>query len=140
MDKQYVLQVAETAKNQLLATTPMNVVLSWGVEKFIATIFREMPALKFRVNGRLFKGFVVVALNGSDYYEIYLMDYQETKCITDRVFLTRWVTSLTKPSKVVLIRLNMNSSVINNDISCWQDNLHQLSFSPCQRLLYSAMD
>ncbi len=102
----------------------MNVVLSWGVEKFIATIFREMPALKFRVNGRLFKGFVVVALNGSDYYEIYLMDYQETKCITDRVFLTRWVTSLTKPSKVVLIRLNMNSSVSNNDISCWQDNLH----------------
>lgn len=86
MDKEYVLQVAETAKNQLLATTPMNVVLSWGVEKFIATIFKEMPALKFRVNGRLLKGFVVVALNSSDYYEIYLMDYQETKCITDRAF------------------------------------------------------
>lgn len=86
MDKEYVLQVAETAKNQLLATTPMNVVLSWGIEKFIATIFKEMPALKFSVNGRLFKGFVVVALNGSDYYEIYLMDYQETKCITDRAF------------------------------------------------------
>lgn len=59
--KEYVLQVAETAKNQLLATTPMNVVLSWGVEKFIATVFKEMPALKFNVNGRLFKGFVVVA-------------------------------------------------------------------------------
>ena len=37
MDKKYVLQVAEIAKNQLLATTQMNVVLSWGVEKFIAT-------------------------------------------------------------------------------------------------------
>lgn len=86
MDKEYVLQVAETAKNQLLATTPMNVVLSWGVEKFIATVFKEMPALKFGVNGRLFKGFVVVALNGSDYYEVYLVNYQETKCITDRAF------------------------------------------------------
>lgn len=86
MDKEYVLQVAETAKNQLLATTPMNVILSWGVEKFIATVFNEMPALRFRVNGRLFKGFVIVALNGSDYYEIYLMNYQETKCITDRAF------------------------------------------------------
>lgn len=86
MGKEYVLQVAETAKNQLLATTPMNVVLSWGVEKFIATVFKEMPALKFKVNGRLFKGFVLVALNGSDYYEIYLVNYQETKCITDRAF------------------------------------------------------
>lgn len=86
MDKEYVLQVAETAKNQLLATTPMNVVLSWGVEEFIATVFKQMPALKFKVNGRLFKGFVVVTLNGSDYYEIYLMSYQEIKCVTDRAF------------------------------------------------------
>ena len=86
MDKEYVLQVAEIAKNQLLAITPMNVVLSWGVEKFIATVYKEMPALKFRVNGRLFKGFVVVALNSSDYYEIYLMNDQETKCITDKAF------------------------------------------------------
>ena len=86
MDKEYVLQVAETAKNQLLAITPMNIVLSWGVENFIATVFKEMPALKFWVNGRLFKGFVIVALNGSDYYEIYLMNYQETKCVTDRTF------------------------------------------------------
>jgi len=86
MDKEYVLQVAETAKNQLLSTTPMNIILSWGVEKFIVTVFKEMPALKFRVNGRLFKGFVIVTLNGSDYYEIYLMHYQETKCVTDRAF------------------------------------------------------
>lgn len=86
MDKKYVMQVAETAKNQLLATTSMNVILSWGVEKFIATVFREMPALKFSVNGRLFKGFVIVALNGSDYYEIYLMNNKETKCVTDRAF------------------------------------------------------
>lgn len=86
MDKEYVLQVAETAKNQLLATTPMNVVLSWGVEKFIATVFKEMPALKFKVNGRLFKGFVIVTLNGSDYYEIHLVNDQEAKCVTDRAF------------------------------------------------------
>lgn len=86
MDKEYIMQVAETAKNQLLATTSMNVVLSWGVERFTATVFKEMPALKFKVNRRLFKGFVVVALNGSDYYEIYLVNYQEVKCITDRAF------------------------------------------------------
>ncbi len=86
MDKEYVLLVAETAKNQLLATTPMTVVLSWGVERFIATVFKEMPALKFKVNGRLFQGVVIVALNSSDYYEIYLMNDHETKCLTDRAF------------------------------------------------------
>lgn len=86
MDKEYVLQVAETAKNQLLAITPMKVILSWGVERFIATVFNQMPALKFKVNGRLFTGFVVVALNGNDYYEICLDDHQETKRITDRAF------------------------------------------------------
>ena len=43
MDKDYIMQVAQTAKDQLLATTPMNVVMSWGVTKFIATTFEEMP-------------------------------------------------------------------------------------------------
>ena len=70
MDKEYVLQVAETAKNQLLATTPMNVVLSWGIAKFTATILQEMPALKFIVNGRLFKGFAVVSLTARDEYAL----------------------------------------------------------------------
>lgn len=52
MDKDYILQVAQTAKDQLLATTPMNVVMSWGVTKFIATTFKEMPALMFHVQAR----------------------------------------------------------------------------------------
>lgn len=86
MDKEYIMQVAETAKNQLLAITPMSVVLSWGVKRFIATVFKEKPALTFKVNGRLFKGFVIVVLNGSDYYEIYLENDQETRCINDRAF------------------------------------------------------
>lgn len=85
MDKEYVMQVANTAREQLLAITPMNVILSWGIEKFIATVYQDMPALKFKVNGRLFKGFVTIALSGSDYYEIYLTDESGTKCISDEV-------------------------------------------------------
>ena len=73
MDKEYIMQTVDVARQQLLATTPMNVVMSWGIEKFLATEFQEMPTLKFHVNGRLFKGYVYVALNeGDDYYEIYL--------------------------------------------------------------------
>ena len=29
---------------------------------------------------------MVVALNGSDYYEIYLVNYQEVKCVNDKAF------------------------------------------------------
>lgn len=77
MDKDYILQVAQTAKDQLLATTPMNIVMSWRVTKFIATTFKKMPALMFHVQARLHKGYVVIAYNSMDYYEVYLKTMQE---------------------------------------------------------------
>lgn len=30
MDKQYVMQIAETIRQQLLGTTPLDVICSWG--------------------------------------------------------------------------------------------------------------
>ena len=44
-----------------------------------------MPALQFSVNGRLFQGNVIIALNGSDYYEVYLQNSSESKCINNEV-------------------------------------------------------
>lgn len=44
-----------------------------------------MPALKFKVNGRLHKGYVIIALNGADYYEVYLQNVSETTLISDEV-------------------------------------------------------
>ena len=85
MDKDYILQVAQTAKDQLLATTPMNVVMSWGVTKFIATTFKEMPALMFHVQARLHKGYVVIAYNSMDYYEVYLKNYAGVTCVHNEV-------------------------------------------------------
>lgn len=82
MDKEYVMQAVETAIQQLLATTQTNVLMSWGIERFLATEFKEMPTLMFHVNGRLFKGYVYVALNeGDDYYEIYLRKDKETETV-----------------------------------------------------------
>ncbi len=63
MDKSYIMQTAETTRLQLLATTPANTLLSWGVEKFFGTVYNNMPALAIRVNGRLFTGNVVIAYN-----------------------------------------------------------------------------
>ena len=71
MEKEYIMDVAQTIKSQLFGTTEISVLMSWGIEKFIATEYKDMPALKFKVNGRLFTGIVLIALNGSDYYEIY---------------------------------------------------------------------
>lgn len=85
MDKEYVMQVANTAREQLLVTTSIDVVLSWGVSNFIATIYKNMPALKFHVIGRLFQGNVIIALNGADYYEVYLQNSSDSKCINEEV-------------------------------------------------------
>lgn len=44
-----------------------------------------MPALKFEVNGRLHAGNVIIVLNGSDYYEVYLQNDKGTECINEEV-------------------------------------------------------
>ena len=36
MEKEYVMQVAQTIKEQLVALTPMTVLMSWGIKEFAA--------------------------------------------------------------------------------------------------------
>ncbi len=85
MEKEYIMKVAGTIREQLMTLTPISTIFSWGIDKFIATVYNDMPALKFKVNGRLHKGNVIVALNGSDYYEVYLQNATETILISDEV-------------------------------------------------------
>ena len=86
MDKDFVLQMANTIKDQLVGMTPLNVICSWGIEKFVATEYKGMAALKFHVNGRLFRGNVIIAYNDLDYYEVYLQNYAGTECIGEEVY------------------------------------------------------
>lgn len=87
MDKEYVMQRANEAARQLLATTPKNVIFSWGaLYGFIATTYNGMAALMFKVNGRLFKGYVIIAYNENDTYEIYLRKGKETRLVKDDVY------------------------------------------------------
>ena len=72
MDKEYVMRVAATIREQLVTMTDTPVLMSWGIGEFMATVFNDLPGLKFHVNGRLFQGEVLICLNGSDYYEVYL--------------------------------------------------------------------
>ncbi len=85
MGKEYVWEVANTIREQLVTLTPFNTIMSWGVSKFAATVYKDMPALTFKVNGRLHKGTVIIALNGADYYEVYLQSGKETALINGEV-------------------------------------------------------
>ena len=87
MDKDYVMQIANEAARQLLATTKQNVLFSWGAfYGFRAAIYKDMAALKFRVNGRLFQGDVIIAYNENDTYEIYLQDESGTRLVKNAVY------------------------------------------------------
>lgn len=85
MEKEYVMQVAQTIKEQLVSLTPMPVLMSWDITEFAGTIFKDLPALRLKVNGRLHSGYVFIALNGSDYYEVYLLKGTSTECINGEV-------------------------------------------------------
>ena len=73
MDKEYVMRVAATIREQLVTMTDTPVLMSWGI------------GLKFHVNGRLFQGEVLICLNGSDYYEVYLRNGTDIECLSDEV-------------------------------------------------------
>ena len=85
MDKEYVMRVAATIREQLVTMTDTPVLMSWGIEEFMATVFKNLPGLKFHVNGRLFQGEVLICLNGSDYYEVYLRNGTDIECLSDEV-------------------------------------------------------
>ncbi len=94
MDKDFILRIAQTAREQLLAGTPMQVVMSWGVTDFAAMEFKGMAALRFHVNGRLFKGYVVIAYNASDYYEVYLLNRDGVTCVHNEVYCDELGTTI----------------------------------------------
>ena len=79
------MHIAQTIKEQLVSLTPMPILMSWGIGDFVATVFRDLPALRIKVNGRLHAGNVVIALNGSDYYEVYLLKENGAECVNEEV-------------------------------------------------------
>ena len=83
--EEYAIQVAQTAKEQLITMTPASVLMSRGIKEFTAMVYNGMPALRIKVNGRLHTGYVIVALNGSDYYEVYLLHGITAVCVNEEV-------------------------------------------------------
>jgi hypothetical protein len=97
MEREYVLEIANTIKDQIKCTVGVMVMFSWGIERMRATIKDDMAALRFHVNGMLFKGDVTVAYNeGGDYYMVYLGDElvgREVYCDEIGTFIDRKIES-----------------------------------------------
>lgn len=80
LEKEHVMSVAETIREQLFGLTSPDILMSWGISRLAATVIDGMAALSLRVNGRIHKGEVIIALNeGVDYYEIYLREGPEER-------------------------------------------------------------
>lgn len=90
-DIQHILDVARETCRQISRLTPMNVLMSWGVDTLRATTFRDMPALRIKVNGRLWSEYVIIALDeGKDYYEVWLADRKgNSKKVADEIDFTQ---------------------------------------------------
>ena len=80
LDREHVRSVVNTIFSQLLHTTSIDVINSWGISKMYATQIVKnvngedftMAALVMQVDGFQFQGKVYIALDeGSDYYRIY---------------------------------------------------------------------
>lgn len=73
MEREFLI---DTAKNICtILSYNQTVVMSWGAERFRATTYKGMAALRFSVNGFLHKGTVMVAYNeGADLFEIYCLN------------------------------------------------------------------
>jgi hypothetical protein len=86
MDAEFIINTAETIREQLVHTTNMNILMSWGINHLVATVKDGMAALKFSVKGRLHQGTVIIAYDeGADYYKIYLSDRTGSRLIASDV-------------------------------------------------------
>ena len=101
LDREHVRSVVNTIFSQILHTTPMDVINSWGISRINATqIYIEdfaMAALALQVNGFQFQGKVYIALDeGSDYYRSMAKSTERPWNIIETSPLTSWATCLTQ--------------------------------------------
>lgn len=91
MDKEFIDEMCNYIKQILRSGGP--ILWSWGVENFRHIEYKEMAALRFKVNGFLHKADVVVAFNeGADCFEVYcLNENDEVVKSKDDVYLQELV-------------------------------------------------
>ena len=89
MEKEFVLRITNEIFRQIRCGVGMNVIFSWGMEKLIATIYKERATLALKVSGVLHTGWVYISLDeGRDCYIVTLLtpDRQKEVMVRDEVY------------------------------------------------------
>lgn len=74
MEQEFVLKVANEINRQIRCSVRADIVISWGVSKRVATVYKDRATLALRVSGVLHDGWVYVSLDeGRDVYIVTLL-------------------------------------------------------------------
>lgn len=85
MEQDFVLKIGNEIYRQIRCGVTMDVIMSWGVSKRIATVYQDRATLALRVSGVLHKGWVYVSLDeGRDCYVVTLLSADKSKVIKVR--------------------------------------------------------
>lgn len=85
MEQEFVLKIANEINRQIRCGVTVDVIMSWGVSKRIATVYKGMATLALRVSGVLHKGWVYVSLDeGRDCYVVTLLSANKGKVLQVR--------------------------------------------------------
>lgn len=85
MQKDVLLRIANEIIRQICCGVTLDVVMSWGVSKRIATVYKDMATLALRVSGVLHDGWVYVSLDeGRDVYIVTLLSADKSKVVQVR--------------------------------------------------------
>lgn len=85
MEQEFVLKIANEINRQIRCGVTVDVIMSWGVSKRIATVYQDRATLALRVSGILHKGWVYISLDeGRDCYIVTLLSDDKGKTIKVR--------------------------------------------------------
>ena len=85
MEQEFLMKIANEINRQIRCGVTVDVIMSWGVSKRIATVYQDRATLALRVSGVLHKGWVYVSLDeGRDCYVITLLSADKSKVIKVR--------------------------------------------------------
>lgn len=85
MEQEFLMKIANEINRQIRCGVTVDVIMSWGVSKRIATVYQDRATLALRVSGVLHKGWVYVSLDeGRDCYVVTLLSADKSKVIKVR--------------------------------------------------------
>lgn len=82
MEQEFLMKIANEINRQIRCSVTVDVIMSWGISKRIATVYQDKATLALRVSGVLHKGWVYISLDeGKDCYVVTLLSADKSKVI-----------------------------------------------------------